>query len=385
LGAYSQAYLKAAAKDKLLFFVLTRNLVALVGSVPKVDKKTCGRYTANDLDKESRVGKRSARVSAASALIEIVNKEGMAVIVKGELPLAVAHQCGVPYVSVKVTNAARTKVSGGFRLGNLVLYHASEVRQRSVTLTPVNSRGTKLTSIPISSDDDEEDDKDDEEDVNQYETGYWLSTWNINDLGEALGSHGSFRGALALDEFLVSMRSCHAGLHFAVVNTERSRSMGLHWVSASWFKGSNGGASSRLNESLSHTAYSAAIKKVCRKERVDCNVVVQKWQRDGWRCGYFLFWDAFSGANTAHTRKKSVEDLQSRKAMKMPTGFEGLVWLILEGIRLAQDVALSRADLLDLLECSDARPITRKLLDRLQIAKAPLHEDLVDGLIADGV
>jgi hypothetical protein len=71
--------------------------------------------------------------------------------------------------------------------------------------------------------------------------------------------------------------------------------------------------------------------------------------------------------------------------MKMPTGFEGLVWLILEGIRLAQDVALSRADLLDLLECSDARPITRKLLDRLQIAKASLHEDLVDGLIADGV
>jgi chemotaxis regulatin CheY-phosphate phosphatase CheZ len=97
------------------------------------------------------------------------------------------------------------------------------------------------------------------------------------------------------------------------------------------------------------------------------------------------FSDSIHGVHTAHARRKSASDMQSRVAMKMPRGFEGLVWLILEGIRLAEDVSFARQDLLELLQCSDARPITRGLLKRLHAAGADVHKDLVKILVDGGV
>jgi hypothetical protein len=122
----------------------------------------------------------------------------------------------VSFFSIKLVKGRRAfKTSVGWDLSKLWLYRASDARGRNIMLTLHNSSGRqRQINFSIIKDGSEDEEKEEEEERldNRYKNGYWLTTWNINDMEEAFGSHAAFHGALARDELMKVMRSPRAGL-----------------------------------------------------------------------------------------------------------------------------------------------------------------------------
>jgi hypothetical protein len=88
------------------------------------------------------------------------------------------------------------------------------------------------------------------EQVKKFKTGYWMTTWNLNDLLVAFGVGMAFHETLAADQCVLAIRNSPLGaLRCALVNNQGSHQSGQHWISMAWRR-SESGANVRLVDPL---------------------------------------------------------------------------------------------------------------------------------------
>jgi hypothetical protein len=178
----------------------------------------------------------------------------MADLLDGRLRARLAMILGITFSPIRVEY-----LPGGDRYRNirhLALYQAIEVWREppsmsaTARLRMVNVKGVPVTLRKQWASVAQECSDIRLEQVKKFKTGYWMTTWNLNDLLVAFGVGMAFHETLAADQCVLAIRNSPLGaLRCALVNNQGSRQSGQHWISMAWRR-SESGANVRLVDPL---------------------------------------------------------------------------------------------------------------------------------------
>jgi hypothetical protein len=116
----------------------------------------------------------------------------------------------------------------------------------------------------------------------------------------------------------------------------------------------------RIIEPLYNNKLSMLIYEECKASGILSQLPeVQKWQKCGWRCGYF---GVFVLLVAAHSGVQVLDDV---RIVKMPTGFVELIWVILEGSRKRHPVSLTSDQRRSVLRGENVLLIANQILDEM--------------------
>jgi hypothetical protein len=163
------------------------------------------------------------------------------------------------------------------------------------------------------------------EQIKKFKTGYWMTTWTLNDLLVAFGVGVAFHQTLALDECVLAIRNSPLGvLRCALVNNQGSCQPGQHWTSIVWRR-SESSANVRLVDPLGSLRLCRDIMELLTRDGYTLHPFdTRKRQRTAWTCGYESFFFTWGFSECADDTP--LGDLPVRD---MPQQFPKFVWRIL--------------------------------------------------------
>jgi hypothetical protein len=162
-------------------------------------------------------------------------------------------------------------------------------------------------------------------DTSYLKHGHWMERMQLMSMADALSLSDMFVSVMAADEFPTYLMKYEntkpMGLRCAIVNTDRSRNGGSHWIAGFWNRGETELEALVVDPRSSMDLCNDLIE-LMEKAGIHPDTLAAEFQTDGWRCGYyslFIIWYVV-------IQCKSSTKLKDIPVIRMLATFPSVVW-----------------------------------------------------------